>query len=98
MIWLVSLNLPGCTTLGDDFALENAAKVTNGMTREQVITVMGSEPSPVEGTDEGKLLWIYAWAYPFAFGTEMKRISFSFDEHGRVYGIPKRGHAGRATD
>lgn len=44
MIWLVSLNLPGCTTLGDDFALENAAKVTNGMTREQVITVMGLEP------------------------------------------------------
>lgn len=52
----------------------------------------------MEGTDEGKLLWIYAWAYPFAFGTEMKRISFSFDEHRRVYGIPKRGLAGRATD
>ena len=98
LVTLAGLSLSGCITLGDDFALENAAKVKNGMTREQVIALMGSEPSSMEGTDEGKLLWIYSWTHPFAVGTEMQRVSFSFDEHGRVYGVQERGPSGHATN
>lgn len=69
VLTLTGMSLAGCITLGEDFALENAIKVKNGMTREQEIAVMGSDPSPVEGTDEGKLTWIYSWANPVPFGT-----------------------------
>ena len=85
------LGLVGCSTLGDPFDLENARLVQNGMNREEVIQIMGSEPSGAEGTDEGKLTWLFSYANPISFGTQTERVSFRLDEHGRVYGIPKGG-------
>ena len=88
---LASLALSGCSTLGEPFDLDNARRVQNGMSRDAVIRVMGSEPSPVEGADEGKLTWYFAYANPISFGSVTERVSFRLDEHGRVYGIPKGG-------
>ncbi len=42
VLTLTGMSLAGCITLGEDFALENAIKVKNGMTREQEIAVMRS--------------------------------------------------------
>ena len=81
----------GCSTIGSDFELENANLVQNGMTRDQVIAIMGSPPSEVEGSDTGALVWLYSWASAVSLGTEMKKVRFTFDENGKVYGIPKTG-------
>ena len=65
------------------------------MTREEVIAIMGSEPSTVEGGDHGKLVWLYSSADPMTFN--LKRVSFIFDEYGKVYGIPRDGILGSAA-
>lgn len=87
--------LSACSTIGDDFELANARRVQSGMTREQVIAIMDSNPSNVEGGDHGKLIWLYSSADPLS--VKLKRISFSFDEYGKVYGIPKDGLIGSAA-
>jgi hypothetical protein len=85
-----------CSTLGDDFDMAQARAVKNGMTEEQVIAIMGSNPSAVEGAGHGKLVWLYSSASPLSF--HLKRISFSLDERGRVYGIPKDGPIGSVAE
>lgn len=68
------------------------------MSRELVIAIMGSPPSSVEGGDHGKLTWLYSSAD--SLNVRMKRVSFSFDENGKVYGIPPKGiiRSGQAED
>lgn len=88
-------HLSGCSTIGDDFEWANAPRVQNGMTREQVMAIMGSSPSTVEGADPGKLIWLYSTADPLS--VKLNRVSFSFDAYGRVYGIPAAGLTGGAA-
>lgn len=92
---LLAASLTGCSAIGDDFVLENARRVQNGMTREEVIAIMGAEPSAVEGGDQGKLVWLYSSANFLTFN--FKRVSFSFDEYGKVYDIPRDDHPSRAV-
>jgi hypothetical protein len=89
LVLLAALALPACSSIGTDFELANAARVRNGMSRQQVIAVMGSEPTDVEGSDRGNLVWLYSTAS--VVSTHLQRVSFSLDENGRVYGIPKEG-------
>lgn len=88
---LLPLCLTACTSLGEKFAPENAINVRNGMTREQVIAIMGSPPSEVEGHDRGYLLWLHSTATPASYGVETQKVMFTLDETGRVYGISKGG-------
>lgn len=88
--------LAACATLGDHFERENARRVRNGMTREEVIRIMGSPPSTVEGTDPSKLVWLYATSDPMTYS--MNRITIRFDEYGKSYGIPKDGIIGSGDD
>lgn len=88
-------HLSGCSAIGNDFEWANARRVQNGMTREQVMAIMGSSPSSVEGGDHGKLIWLYSTADPLS--VRLSRVSFSFDAYGRVYGIPADGLSGSAT-
>jgi hypothetical protein len=89
LVLLAALALPACSSIGTHFELANAAKVRNGMSRQQVIEVMGSEPSDIEGSDRGHLIWLYSTAG--VMSTHLQRVSFALDEQGRVYGIPKDG-------
>jgi outer membrane protein assembly factor BamE (lipoprotein component of BamABCDE complex) len=84
--------LSACSSLGEEFPLEPANRVRNGMTRAEVVAIMGSQPSPVEGGDHGRLTWVHASADPLDY--DFQRVSFQFDEQGRVYGIPKPGRIG----
>ncbi len=79
----------GCTSLGETFDAEQASKIRNGMHRDEVIAIMGSEPSKVEGSDPWKTVWIFSVADPISFGTRTERVSFTFDENNRLYGLPK---------
>jgi hypothetical protein len=98
LVLLAALALPACSSIGTDFELANAERVRNGMSREQVIEVMGSEPSDVEGSDRGTLIWLYSTAS--VLSTHVQRVSFTLDENGRVYGIPRDGiaHSRSFTD
>jgi outer membrane protein assembly factor BamE (lipoprotein component of BamABCDE complex) len=86
---LFSFLLSACSTIGEDFEFERARQIQNGMTREEVIAIMGSAPSDIEGGDHGKLVWLFSSADPL--NVHLKRVSFSFDDQGKLYGIPKEG-------
>lgn len=86
---LLFMVLTGCTSLGETFDAEQASKIRNGMSRQEVIAIMGSEPSTVEGSDPWKSVWLFTVADPFSFGTRTERVSFTFDENHRVYGLPR---------
>jgi outer membrane protein assembly factor BamE (lipoprotein component of BamABCDE complex) len=86
---LISGLLHACSTIGEDFEWDRARQIRNGMTREEVIAIMGSPPSDVEGGDHGKLIWLFSSADPL--DVHFKRVSFTFDEQGKLYGIPKEG-------
>lgn len=83
--------LSACSTLGTDFEENNALKIRNGMTREEVIGVMGSPPSQVEGTNDWRLTWIYTISDPISFGSRSKRVTVTFDDRGKAEGVPPGG-------
>lgn len=81
--------IAGCASAGQKFSIESANTVTNGMTREQVIEVMGSKPSTV--TNQGK---VFVWSYAkvgILGGTSSRAVKFQFDDDGKTFGIPPGG-------
>jgi outer membrane protein assembly factor BamE (lipoprotein component of BamABCDE complex) len=93
---VISTLFAACSTIGEDFDLDRARQIRNGMTREEVIALMGSPPSDVEGGDHGKLIWLFSSAN--SLDVHLKRVSFSFDDQGKLYGIPKEGVMGLGID
>jgi hypothetical protein len=89
LIGLLHFALAGCSSIGHDFEIENAKKVENGMTRDQVIATMGSEPTSIEGSNQTHMTWLYSNATPF--NLNMKRVRFNLNQNDVVYGIPKEG-------
>ena len=71
---------------------EDANKVRNGMTQEQVIALMGEEPNTVVGNGE-ELIWSYAQVNALTGGTYSRAIKFKFDKNGRTYDVPEGGVA-----
>lgn len=81
--------LIACThTRGKDFTLDDANKVKNGMTREQVIAIMGSNPTTVK---DKSFVWIYVEVNGLTMGSKSKSVKFLFDDNGKTYGIPEGG-------
>ena len=89
ILWVMALL--GCSTLGTDFEENNALKIRKGMTRDEVIAVMGSPPSEVEGTNDWRLTWIYTVSDPISFGSRSKRVTVTFDDRGKAEGVPPGG-------
>lgn len=89
VLGLVSLS--GCSTLGTDFEENNALRIRRGMTREEVIAVMGSPPSEVEGSNDWRLTWVFTVSDPISFGSRSKRVTVTFDDRGKAEGVPPGG-------
>lgn len=88
--------LLGCASAGHNFSLEQANRVANGMTREQVIQIMGTNPTTV--ANQGRtFIWSFAHIGLMG-GTESRAARFSFDENGRTYGVPDGGVFGDAAN
>ena len=86
---LFTLSMVSCVSAGHKFTIQQANKITNGMTREEVIAIMGSKPNTV--TDATKT-FIWSYANVNFIGTMKSRtVKISFDENGKSYGIPKEG-------
>lgn len=89
---LAALVISGCTVQrGTYVEWEDANKVRNGMTQEQVIEIMGEEPNTVIGNGE-ELVWFYAQANVVTGGTYSRSIRFKFKD-GRTYDVPEGGVA-----
>lgn len=81
--------LCGCTaSSGKYFEYEDANKVHNGMTREQVIATMKETPYQVK---DDTLTWSWAKSNWLTGSTESRVVKFSFDQDGKTYGIEPGG-------
>jgi hypothetical protein len=95
ILFVLTFVLMACaTTSGQRFTINDANKVTNGMTREEVIATMGTNPSKV--IDGGK---VFIWTYTkrdFAGNWKSYSAKFSFDYNWKTYGVPEGGVYGDA--
>lgn len=79
----------GCTaSSGKYFEYKDANKVHNGMTRDQVISVMKETPYQVR---DDTFTWSWAKTNWFTGSTESRAVKFSFDKDGKTYGIEQGG-------
>lgn len=86
-LFAAALVLVGCTH-GTYYEFSSADKVKNGMTRDEVIKVMGGPPNRVE---DDKLIWSWAKVNPITLGTESRAVSFEFDKSGKTFDVPEGG-------
>lgn len=82
----------GCASAGKYFTIDDANRVTNGMTREEVVAIMGTTPYQITGQGK-RFVWSYA-EVGFAGGTKSRAVPFNFDDNGKTYGIPEGGMFG----
>lgn len=85
----VSVILGGCASSGTNFALSDANRVRDGMTREEVIQAMGGKPYRIANGGK-RFTWSYA-KVGLMGGTESRAVTFNFDDEGKVYGVPPGG-------
>ena len=86
---VMPLFIYGCTaSSGKYFEYADANKVQNGMTREQVISVMKETPYSVK---DDTMTWSWAKSNWLTGSTESRAVKFSFDKDGKTYGIEPGG-------
>lgn len=86
------LGLMGCASAGQYFTVNDANRVTNGMTREEVIAIMGTNPYQITGQGK-RFVWSYA-EVDLLGSTKSRAVPFTFDDNGKTYGIPEGGMFG----
>ena len=83
------MTLAGCTvSSGKYFEYDDANKVHNGMTRDQVIAMMKETPYQVK---DDTMTWSWAKSNWLTGSTESRAVKFSFDKDGKTYGIEPGG-------
>ncbi|MBH0029124.1 hypothetical protein I6F53_19405 [Pseudoalteromonas sp. SWN29] len=90
-ITIFFLLIVGCSaSSGTNFTIGQANLVENGMTREQVIQIMGGNPYSIQ--DQGKtFVWSFAKFNGFTGANESRAARFNFDEEGLTYAVPEGG-------
>jgi hypothetical protein len=91
-ILIAAALLTGCANRGVYFDWEDANRIKNGMSREQVIAIMGDDPSSENG-DGSQLSWSFIHANGLTGSYYTKAVRFSFDKYGKVYDVPPEGVA-----
>ncbi|MBF5004762.1 outer membrane protein assembly factor BamE domain-containing protein [Diaphorobacter caeni] len=86
----LALLLTACASSGHKFTIQQANQIQNGMTREQVVKIMGGKPNSI--TNQGKtFIWSYAKVNGFTGGHRSRAVKIDFDENNMSYGIPPGG-------
>lgn len=74
-----------CASAGTNYSDAAAASVRAGMTREQVIGMLGAPNSITMMADGGTLmLWLHSKANGMTGHAQARSVSFLFDREGRV--------------
>ena len=84
-ILLLTILLTGCSiTNGREFSIDDANKICDGQTKEQVIEIMKSKPMAVSGNT-------FTWYYSESglSGWDMRKATVQFDDAGKITGLPK---------
>lgn len=96
VITLLSFSfLAACASIGKDFALEDANKIKNGMTRDDVVLVMKGKPY---GVTNDSFTYLYSAANGITGKTEVRKFDVDFDEKGRVKNAPEGGYFKEAVN
>lgn len=92
MLLSVALILFGCATAGTDFDLKAFDQITNGMTRVEVVKVIGQKPThEYVNVVDGKTFTTLQWVFARVEVTESysKAITVTFDGNDRVINFGK---------
>lgn len=90
------LFVSGCASIGNDFELNDANKIKNGMTRDEVISTMhGQKPYQVSNST---FTYLYSRANWFTGSNSARKVTITFDDNGKVVGVPKGGYFNVATN
>lgn len=89
LAFLAAAVIFGCASAGQKFSVDSANLVRNGMSREEVVALMGAQPNSVR--DSGStLIWSYS-SVGVLGGQENRTAIFKLDSGGKTYGIPDVG-------
>lgn len=82
--------LVACASIGKDFALADANKIKNGMSRDDVIATMKGE-NPYSVTNDS-FTYLYSAANGITGKTELRKVGIEFDDKGKVKNVPDGGY------
>ncbi len=77
-------SLPACATHGSDFRMEDARRVSLGMTQSEVIEIIGSKPSDVHEDATGEL-WMWNRVVVTVFSNQSKSFAVKFKDGKAVW-------------
>lgn len=87
--------LVGCASFGNDFTLEDADKIKNGMTKDEVVATMsGQKPYMLT---ENSFTYLYTRANGMTGSNSSRRFTVHFDASGKVIDVPKLGYFGEIS-
>ena len=90
MRYLFVLLLSGCVyTAGSKFTMQDANRIHNGMSREEVKAVMGGMPFQ---WDNNNFTYAYTDINRVSFAKQSKAVNIHFDENGKVDNAPQGGY------
>ncbi len=92
VIIALAIALSGYASYGSYFKMTDANRIRNGMTREQVVDILGEEPYSING-DGTLMVWSWAWVNGLTGATESRALTVHFDANGHVVDVPEGGLA-----
>lgn len=94
MVMALLVLIQGCASIGQDFTLEDANKIRNGMTRDEVVTIMKGQ-KPYQVTNDS-FTYLYSRANGMTGSHSARKFTVLFDENGKVKNAPEIGYFGEA--
>lgn len=85
---VAALLLAGCVSMGTNYDVEAVDRLQVGMTKAEVIGLLG-QPNQVVTLSGGgqKLVWVHSTGS--MFGAEARSVGLPFDREGKLTDIPK---------
>ena len=87
MILAAALSLAGCVSMGTNYDEAAITRLQRGMTKAQVIQLLG-QPNQVITTSDGgqRLVWVHSTGS--MFGANARSVGLPFSADGRLTDIP----------
>ncbi len=88
IILATALALTGCVSMGTNFDVAAVDRLQVGMTKAEVIGLLG-EPNQVVSNSDGsqRLIWVHSTGS--MFGANARSVGLPFDRDGKLIDVPK---------